>query len=1080
MALNSKEITILNRIGTDQAYSNWFFGRAKHLKWFYPLKTKGYFLTSKIQYEGNSSLYWRTLPYLERVSEQTSQNKQYGIELINIIREFINLSVTNPNKRINNPYIWRSLIVILTNIPNDTIQQHFPIQGIDGFIKLLENCSAEDALGGLAREIGEPLLKKFLDDNSMLQYAEAIVDSITDIKPGNRKRTLSGRNDASLKWEPHWVMAAFEKNADDVGRRSEKAITIIAKKLKKAIEYNQLSSSSNIMLGDNVYEITSTRILLCSSDDNKIDFEDDAYLLDVKQYSEKQLEGKNIKEGLWELINIDPEIVILQPLRFVVSTKESFKKNILQLLPSAVNWNAFPGLDNRLSQLYENLFEDYSQVWFKSLSGGDRRHVHDAHEGLTIVLRDVLDARSKVVPNKCRNILENFLTTDYPFPLFKKFVLFFIDKYWDEGFDSLFDEFLGKVSAVLRTEAYEVELHKILRNHNATFSKELKDKIRALIEDVPNYYSEHGEKYVNYWKYKWLSPLKDNPDFSPAFVDARMNSEFKADENGYHPEETPFQAGIIHHQSVLSSEELRKRHSEGSLIAEFNKFKKADLRKAFNKEPDREGLGDVLQKAVTEDPDYFIDTIGQYVISPPFFSHRILWGLKEAYKKNKNANWSRILDFCLEYFAHNKKLLSDTNETEDGDSVRDEYLWAIGDAANLIEDGSNSNSIKHKDFSKVNDFFNLVSSIVTGEKIPDTQREVTNYALNTTLGKIILANISFGLRVSRDAKDRKHKIEERWGSSQYERYFDKGIESYIWFGYYLPHIRYLDKEYTELKLEKLSQRDATDHEWQSFMKGYLISSALYDDIYALPAIRTNYEKAIGSNDFDKKEDDSLVRHITIAYLRGNEALAATNRDGKLSLFWKMLHNIGSSERPKRWLAAAGYFWSISPRTLEKGVKEENEEPLRKEMIDRIIDFWRWTYNNRDEIEKLIQKEYHQFLARLADLTIYLDKIDDENEKWLLLVAPHCNLQHMSSFFVEYLTKFLEDDDSMKRIGNIYLRILEGTTPDFRKEHILELVNRLYQLKSKYPKTKKVADDICNVYAERDNYLLQELYIENQV
>ena len=285
-----------------------------------------------------------------------------------------------------------------------------------------------------------------------------------------------------------------------------------------------MSSSCNILLGDNVYEVTATRDLL-DNDKHEIKFDRGFYLLDVKQYSAKQLEGKNIKDGFWELIDVEPEIDILKPVRFKAATEEDFTTEVVRLLPNVVDWHKFQGLDDKLSYLYERLFEDYSQVWFKSSSGGDRNHVRNAREGLTIVLRDVLLARSKTETHKCRDILLEFLSDKYPFPLFKQITLFFINKYWSEGLGDLFDEFLKKNQKALEEEAYEVELHSIFRSHHETFSENLKKKIEELINNIPNYYLEHGEKYTSYWKYKWLSPLKDDPKFKDAFAEAKAKAQ---------------------------------------------------------------------------------------------------------------------------------------------------------------------------------------------------------------------------------------------------------------------------------------------------------------------------------------------------------------------------------------------------------------------------------------------------------------------------------------------------------------------------------------------------------------------------
>lgn len=131
------------------------------------------------------------------------------------------------------------------------------------------------------------------------------------------------------------------------------------------------------------------------------------------------------------------------------------------------------------------------------------------------------------------------------------------------------------------------------------------------------------------------------------------------------------------------------------------------------------------------------------------------------------------------------------------------------------------------------------------------------------------------------------------------------------------------------------------------------------------------------------------------------------------------------------------------------------------------------------VKQLLADDYNHFLGALADLTIYLDSINKETEKWLLLSAPYCELHYMSSFFIEYLTMFLDDEKSMKRMGKIFLKILEGSTPTFRDDNIYRIIERMYQLRDKYPELKNDADKICNTYGERGQHFLKELYFKYQ-
>lgn len=84
------------------------------------------------------------------------------------------------------------------------------------------------------------------------------------------------------------------------------------------------------------------------------------------------------------------------------------------------------------------------------------------------------------------------------------------------------------------------------------------------------------------------------------------------------------------------------------------------------------------------------------------------------------------------------------------------------------------------------------------------------------------------------------------------------------------------------------------------------------------------------------------------------------------------------------------------------------------------------------------------------------------------------------FFIEYLTKF-EDENSVRRIGEIFLKVLENSTPTFRQEDIHLIVKRSYELwkknPQKYGKVKTDANNICVTYGRRGIHFLKDTWAE---
>ena len=336
-----------------------------------------------------------------------------------------------------------------------------------------------------------------------------------------------------------------------------------------------------------------------------------------------------------------------------------------------------------------------------------------------------------------------------------------------------------------------------------------------------------------------------------------------------------------------------------------------------------------------------------------------------------------------------------------------------------------------------------------------------------------MAYMSFSLRVARITQKRKGN----WGQNKYERFFPLGDEVYILFGCYLPQMKYLDNDYTAEKIRLFDQKNSDNFEWQMFMEGYLLRARIYQDLYGL--MRQNYQKALESTVFMGRADERLVEHICRGYLQLGELLAQNNDNGQPSLFWKMLNEANTADKRSRWEEVADFFWSISGKRLKKEEKDDDDQEEPSENFKKkVLAFWKWTFKEQALVKEKLGDAYGSFLGRMSDLTICLDKIDEITEKWLMLSAPFIEMDHRSAFFIEYLTKF-DDEESVKRIGKIFLKVLETATPTYKKEDIQLIVERLYKVGEKDPAIKADADNICNTYGRRGIHFLKDLFYKNQ-
>lgn len=1078
--LTTEEQQVLYLVKTDLDQARYFFARAKSLKWFFLLKEQGYFNPETIPYHPEGyALFWNVLDYLERVSEQVAQNPQYGKELIEVIEGIVKFSIKRREEKgqgINNYHIWWFCVKILNNLPITVIKNNLPID----MFRIWLSVWADHSMGrDLAlSDIGEKLLPKFLHDNfgPQYSYAETIINVITAIRAAGEPHAFTERDDAVMAWDSYWIRDAFRKHGPLIGQKcSVDVILGLADRLRLALEYKQKDHYTDLEIGNDVYRIMVERVLAEGLKPGEIKFKDGQYECLVGQFSQDQLKNVDREHDFWALHKIEPQVE-LKRFSFSASTKDAFVSEIKRNLPDDIDWQNADKFEKKLLGLHEGLYSDYSHIWCRSLKSGPE-HGDGAEDILTVALKDVLVARCETNRQAGRQILEVFLNdSKYQFPLFRRFVLLCADKFWADYFD-LLDKLIEVVPTVLAESDFEVEMQDVLRNHSTeqNFSATLKARLKALIDDVPEYYVEKGdEKYSAYWKYKWLSPLRENPDFSALYEEAKQKAEPK-DGKPYEPERSAFKGGFVCHKSPVSKEEILQMPM-AELIKYLTDFKGTDFwHGAFDGEPDKEGLAETVQAAVKDDPKKFTDGLYALMEVDYFYLHKILRGIKDAWAAGKDLDWNNVFDFCLKYLKRDKDtILKEALQSQGEDSGKGRYIWIVDAIVDLIEDGSkdDNKAFNPEHFNKVEHIFDVILPLLKGEKHPDTQRDALTYALNTTLGRTVMTYVSFSLRVARATQ----KKQANWGLDKFERFLPIGIDGYIWFGCYLPQMKYLDNDYIVEKINYFAQKDPSDFEWQMFMEGYLTGSRVYRDLYNL--MRPNYLKAIESKVFEGRTDDRLVEHVCIGYLQLGEALAQNNENGQPSLFWKVLNEAPRTNKKSWWEEVAGFFWSISGRRLKKEENDDEQKEPSEEIKKRVLAFWEWTVKEQEFVKSKLGDAYSSFLSRMAELTIWLDRIDGKSEEWLMLSAPFIETEHRPAFFVEYLTKF-DDEESVRRIGKIFLKVLEKTTPTFRQEDIQLIVERLYKVGEKDATIKADADSICNTYGRRGIHFLKDLFYKNQ-
>jgi hypothetical protein len=778
---------------------------------------------------------------------------------------------------------------------------------------------------------------------------------------------------------------------------------------------------------------------------------------------EERTEGENLRAGLISLaLEKEPELVV--DIHWLLESFLNQKNGV------KVGEKCSPEVIYKLADRLKEIFRrqhlerdvDYSYIWMRSLfepAGSISR----TEKTITVILKEILDAKAKKDIKTTQEIFKNFLGEEYPQPLFKRFVLFVVGNNWENYKEEFWNILEKDEEAILFNDShYEGDVYKILEKNIGYFTDAMKEDLKKIIEEKvprkPHPEERHKEYYNAYRRQFWYSSIKTDPLFAPLYenykaVTKQEDVVFKGPEMRVGPGPSP-----------LNKEEILRIPND-KLAEYLQEFKTVD----FWKGPTIGGLADILKEVAAENPEKFADDLELFLNTKFLYIYHILDGLRDAWKNKKPIDWKKLFAFIKEYIKQ-EEFWNDKHVIK-GDEWETYHLWIIGIVGELIKQGTQDDTWAFSEdnfeiaeeiiFDVLDGMFKEKESILVRNQLSD---DLISYTLNSSFGKITEALIILALRIKRFEESKNLKQSISWEvniEDKYEELLKNGtIESYVWLGAYLVNFYYfLDKEWTIKKIETISP--GNKQLWKAFISGYLFYSKTYDDLYKI--MKPHYLAAIDIK-FEEKnsmELERLVQHICVGYLRGLEDINDND-----SLFRKILDKWAPSQIKE----IIGFFWMQRDYLNKSG--DSDTEIDDEKIKNRILDFWRWVYNTKYD-EANLADEDKEIFSELSKLSVFLEEIDDEKIKWLNASASYVHLGYDSPFFIEYLDDLKgtgELQKTSKYIGKIFLKMLEKSAPDFDELHIKSIIEFLYKSGN-----KDGADKICDKYGSLGHEFVRPLY-----
>jgi hypothetical protein len=1021
-------------IENNEPLENYFLSKVSGLQWFNDLKKRDYFNPQKAPgpkqsvQEGFYSIpWWNVLAYLEKVSEQVKErgNEKYIDELLQIIKDVSNYK-NSDGQHIDNYHTWRSFVIILLNIPREKI-----LIDIIELIPIWLDSRFDASLVG--SELGLKLLPKFLAGETSpedITKAERIVEFITRVKTvklnEERAKLYHKEEEYKLVIDSHWINKIFEKHSGDIGEKcNNSAIYALCDKIRTLLKEDE--SLIPLEAGDKAY------LLALSSGDGK--------------YSVKVFDmGEKSESDVYEYVFMKKKLkgTPLKEITMDVTTLDNFSSNLFDDLTKNVLFKSIETkeLKRDIYRLYRNFHDEETHASFYDES---RSYLTEPLEVLTFALKSSLMARARKHINDTKEILARFFEDNYLY--FPKMALYIIGNNKNTYNNEFFNALAKDTCNLIFGEIYFGDELKHVLENLSDLSLPHKEILISKINQGPGFIPEEdADMYIAKWKQERYSALSRDPEFKEQY---ELLKSITGVDVGLHPAVGKITTRWGEGPSPLNKEEILKMLSINELSSYLKDFKSKGF---WEEAPTVGGLARLIKECAAEQPNKFIDNLSPFINTGFIYIYEILDGAREAWNKKQDIAWGKLFEF-MHLYINRDEFWKDEFIIDKGDFLGGaNHFWIIGATMQLVQDGTRDDSWAYGEehFSKVEEIIFLILNKLEAEE----EKEITDYvthALNSPYGKTTIALINHTLRI---ARFKEVKDGTKWSEKIKGKYNDlleqKIIDSYTLLGRYLPNLLYLDKVWAEEQVKRLYPGTA-DQYWEAFMDGYLSIGKVYDDLYIL--MIPHYACGITYDFKGKRDNEHLVQHVAIGYLSEHEDINNPN-----SLFRKVL----DYWKPDQILTIVSFFWSH-----QKYIGDEKEEG--KAIVKRIISCWKWIYDNIYKNKTDINDDDKKILSALGRLTIFLPTIDEHISQWLWLAAPYANESYNSSFFVEYLDKF-NDTESLRYVGKIFLEMLNYFIPDFDKEHIRSVVEKLYTNQN-----KEDADKICNIYGMKGYEFLRDLY-----
>lgn len=717
------------------------------------------------------------------------------------------------------------------------------------------------------------------------------------------------------------------------------------------------------------------------------------------------------------------------------SLKELFEKNAT-LLGRRAGKQVISGLIGRLEEaLALDRDDEFSYVWRPAIEEHEQNiGIDDTRNILVSALRDVLLGFCSEPQAESKEVLRALLV--YRLKLVRRIALYTLSV----NFSAYRELFWEVLNAEWFDSVFKHELYALLSNNFSGFSPEEQNRIIDIIQSLTRDWIDTVDKTLmdKTIRLDWLQALKGKGNKR---VDQLYGEYLNVGSPSDHPEFASYSKGRWGNVVPFSTEVILGK-SIPEIVALLKDFKQT----GSWDDPTEEGLADVLRNAVKAKPEKFDTELRNFKDCKLAYQYEIIWGFEQAWNEKKVFNWEKVLDFC-------KEIVDCGEFWRLGDMAPDKNLRATRSSVTsaicgLILDGVRNDEWAFEE-SLLPKAETIIRKILVNEpaKAEGRDKDPVTEALYTSKGRCLDTLIGYSLRNSRLIDRRKGDRDRFWNhikpvyDHELEQCRNANFEFSTLAGLYVLQLHYLSKSWLHDHFNLIFSVEY-ERNWLCAMQGYSYVKLVHNDIYSWLKQQGHFRKVLNTDIKNPEVRKNVIQHIAVAYLEGDEDLTGRSLLAQILEGWKQ----------KDISEILWFFWH------NKHLKEN--EAKRK----RILDFWKLCSEKIQSREE----ENRTVLSDLCLLAYYLTEIGDDEKARLIQAAPYADVQHHSSFFLEYLDRLA--DQFPAAVAEAYCAMLTKTIPTYQEKSILSIVEKLYS-----KGLKQQANEIANNYAKSSVYLLKDLY-----